>query len=30
MTPLDAFDLLDLRAGRILRAAPNEKARKPA
>jgi tRNA-binding protein len=30
MTPLDAFHLLDLRAGRILRAAPNEKARKPA
>lgn len=30
MTPLEAFDLLDLRAGRILRAEPNEKARKPA
>ena len=30
MTPLDAFHLLDLRAGRILRSAPNEKARKPA
>jgi tRNA-binding protein len=30
MNPLDAFDTLDLRVGRILRAEPNERARKPA
>lgn len=30
MTPQEAFAMLDLRAGRILRAEPNEKARKPA
>jgi tRNA-binding protein len=30
ITPLDAFDVLDLRVGRIVRAAPNEKARKPS
>jgi tRNA-binding protein len=30
MTPLEAFELLDLRVGRIMRAEPNEKARKPA
>ena len=30
MTPLEAFDLLDLRAGRIIRAENNEKARKPS
>ncbi|HEU4587131.1 MAG TPA: tRNA-binding protein [Gemmatimonadales bacterium] len=29
-TPLEAFELLDLRVGRVLRAEPNEKARKPA
>lgn len=29
-TPLEAFDLLDLRVGRVLRAELNEKARKPA
>ena len=30
MTPLEAFDVLDLRVGRITRAEPNDKARKPA
>ena len=30
MTPLEAFDLLDLRAGRIVRAEPNVAARKPS
>jgi len=30
VNPLEAFSLLDLRVGRILRAEPNEKARKPA
>ena len=30
MEPLDAFALLDLRVGRIVRAEPNEGARKPA
>lgn len=30
MNPLDAFDVLDLRVGRITRCEPNEKARKPA
>ncbi|HEX8912593.1 MAG TPA: tRNA-binding protein [Humisphaera sp.] len=29
-SPLEAFALLDLRAGRITRAERNEKARKPA
>ena len=28
--PLEAFETLDLRVGRILRAEPNERARKPA
>lgn len=30
MTGLEAFEALDLRVGRIVRAEPNEKARKPA
>ncbi len=30
MTGLEAFGTLDLRVGRIVRAEPNEKARKPA
>jgi tRNA-binding protein len=30
MNPLEAFETLDLRVGRILRAEPNERARKPA
>lgn len=30
MDPTDAFAALDLRVGRILRAEPNEAARKPA
>ena len=30
MNPLDAFQTLDLRVGRILRAEPNERARKPS
>jgi tRNA-binding protein len=30
MDPVDAFTTLDLRVGRILRAEPNERARKPA
>jgi tRNA-binding protein len=30
VNPVDAFALLDLRVGRVLRAEPNEKARKPA
>jgi tRNA-binding protein len=29
-SPLEAFETLDLRVGRILRAEPNERARKPA
>ena len=29
-TPLDAFDVLDLRVGRIARCEPNAKARLPA
>ena len=30
MNPTEAFASLDLRVGRIVRAEPNEKARKPA
>ena len=30
MTPPEAFDALDLRVGRVLRAEPNDKARKPS
>jgi tRNA-binding protein len=30
MEPPEAFELLDLRVGRVQRAEPNEKARKPA
>jgi tRNA-binding protein len=30
MTEQEAFQLLDMRVGRVLRAEPNEKARKPA
>lgn len=30
MDPIEAFETLDLRVGRILRAEPNERARKPA
>lgn len=30
MNPVDAFETLDLRVGRILRAEPNERARKPS
>lgn len=30
MTPLQAFEVLDLRVGRITRAEPNEAARKPS
>jgi len=30
VNPLDAFETLDLRVGRILRAEPNDRARKPA
>ena len=29
-TPLEAFEVLDLRVGRVLRVELNEKARKPA
>jgi tRNA-binding protein len=29
-SPLEAFETLDLRVGRILRAEPNDRARKPA
>jgi tRNA-binding protein len=29
-SPLEAFETLDLRVGRILRAEPNERARKPS
>jgi tRNA-binding protein len=30
MNPLEAFETLDLRVGRIIRAEPNPRARKPA
>jgi tRNA-binding protein len=30
MDPVEAFDTLDLRVGRIVRAEPNERAKKPA
>ena len=30
MNPVEAFETLDLRVGRIVRAEPNERARKPA
>jgi tRNA-binding protein len=30
MTPVEAFQTLDLRVGRVLRAEPNERARKPS
>ncbi len=30
MNPIEAFETLDLRVGRIMRAEPNERARKPA
>ena len=30
MDPAEAFGTLDLRVGRVLRAEPNERARKPA
>ena len=30
MDPLEAFETLDLRVGRILRAEPNTRARKPS
>ena len=30
MDPLEAFETLDLRVGRILRAEPNARARKPS
>ncbi len=30
MSPLEAFQTLDLRVGRILKAEPHEKARKPS
>ncbi len=30
MNPVEAFATLDLRVGRILRAEPNERARKPS
>jgi tRNA-binding protein len=30
MEPLEAFGVLDIRVGRVLRAEPNEGARKPA
>jgi tRNA-binding protein len=29
-TPLEAFEVLDLRVGRVVRCEPNAKARKPA
>jgi tRNA-binding protein len=30
MNPVEAFTTLDLRVGRVLRAEPNERARKPS
>ncbi|HET7470929.1 MAG TPA: tRNA-binding protein [Gemmatimonadales bacterium] len=30
MNPVEAFGALDLRVGRVLRAEPNERARKPS
>jgi tRNA-binding protein len=30
MNPLEAFGLLDLRVGRVIRAEPNERARNPS
>lgn len=30
MSPAEAFEILDLRVGRVLRAEPNERARKPS
>jgi tRNA-binding protein len=30
MNPMEAFRTLDLRVGRVVRAEPNERARKPA
>jgi tRNA-binding protein len=30
MDPMEAFSVLDIRIGRILRAEPNQRARKPA
>ena len=30
MTPLEAFALLDMRVGRVVRCEPHEKARKPS
>jgi tRNA-binding protein len=30
MNPVEAFQTLDLRVGRVLRAEPNERARKPS
>jgi tRNA-binding protein len=30
MNPVEAFETLDLRIGRVVRAEPNERARKPA
>jgi tRNA-binding protein len=30
LNPVEAFETLDLRVGRVLRAEPNERARKPA
>jgi tRNA-binding protein len=30
MNPVEAFEILDLRVGRVVRAEPNERARKPS
>jgi tRNA-binding protein len=30
LNPIEAFETLDLRVGRVVRAEPNERARKPA
>jgi tRNA-binding protein len=30
MNPLEAFDTLDLRVGRVIRVEPNDRARKPS